>query len=491
MATLNEFRATDVPALMTTIEAEGISDITGRPNHSTLMRMINELSYAAANIDCSYSQYGFMHLVLPINLYLQLTGENIVLPVDPGKMPPYVQNADAATNHAILLQWQRRKGLFTQTANVNKALMAVAKAHINQETRNAMQTLFVGNVHRTFHEWFDNLCRRYGRPTPHEHNANIERMQEAWDPVTTDVATIIKRIRDGSIQAYYANQSFQEHQLVHMLETLILNTGQFARQYEQWRSRPAAERTWNNMETWATEMYDLWLETSQPAANHGYGGNAEGAPQDDAAVDAAYAESLNAFSQANADNASTFQNHSATINNLTNNIGSQLQAMQAQIQGLAMAVNARPANANPQQAPYQAPYQAPPAPQYQMPYQQPYQHSGGRGGRGGRNYYDPGASSHFFQTQGRGGGRYGGRGQQGGRGSYQQPQGQYTGNRGNQPMNPIKRHKNWNYCWTHGHDVEDWHNSQSCPNPRPGHVHSATRENRCGGSMKAIHKTQM
>jgi hypothetical protein len=280
------------------------------------MRMINELSYVAANFDCTYSQFGYMHLVLPTNLYLQLTGENIVLPVDPGEMPPYVQNADATINHAVLLQWQRRKGIHNQMVNVNKALMAVAKAHINQETRNAMQTLFVGNIHRTFHEWIDNICRCYGRPTPHEHTANIERMQEAWDPVTTDVATVIKRIRDGSIQAYYANQAFQEHQLVvHMLETLVLNTGQFACQYEQWRSRPAAERTWNNMEIWATEMYDLWLETSQPAANHGYGGNAEGVPED-AAAEAAYADSLSAFSEVNVHNASTFQNHSATINML-------------------------------------------------------------------------------------------------------------------------------------------------------------------------------
>jgi hypothetical protein len=42
--------------------------------------------------------------------------------------------------------------------------------------------------------------------------------------------------------------------------------------------------------------------------------------------------------------------------------------------------------------------------------------------------------------------------------SYQQ-QGQFAGYqqqglRRNQPMNPVKRHKNWNYCWSHGHDVE-------------------------------------
>jgi glycosylphosphatidylinositol transamidase (GPIT) subunit GPI8 len=86
-----------------------------------------------------------MHLNLPTNLYIQLIGENVVLPVDPGEMPPYIQNT---TNHAVLLQWQRRKGIYNynQMVNVYKALMAVAKAHLNQETQNAMQTLFVGNI---------------------------------------------------------------------------------------------------------------------------------------------------------------------------------------------------------------------------------------------------------------------------------------------------------------------------------------------------------
>jgi hypothetical protein len=283
-----------------------------------------------------------------------------------------------------------------------------------------------------------------------------------------------------------------------MLETLILNTGQFARQYEHWRSQPAADHTWNNMEMWATEMYDLWLETSQPASNHGFGGNAEG-PLEDAAAEAAYADSLSAFSEVNVHNASTFQNLSAANNTLTNSIGAQLQAMQTQLQGLAMAVNARPANL---QQPQTQAYHPPATPQYQAAYKQPYQpannYSGGRGnsGRGGgRGFYlDSGTINQYFGRGRSGGGRYSARGNQGARMGYQtsgQPAGYQQPARGNQPMNPVKRHKNWNYCWTHGHDIEDWHNSQSCPLPRMGHIHTATRENRCSGSMKAIHKTQM
>jgi len=65
---------------------------------------------------------------------------------------------------------------------------------------------------------------------------------------------------------------------------------------------------------------------------------------------------------------------------------------------------------------------------------------------------------------------------------------QFTG----QPSapNPRKYFQNWNYCWTHGCDIADWHTSSSCPKPRTGHVFYATRDNMCGGSTKAIHKTQ-
>jgi hypothetical protein len=108
------------------------------------------------------------------------------------------------------------------------------------------------------------------------------------------VATIIKHVRDSSIQAYFAQQPFQQHQSVHIMKTLILNSGLFAHQYEQWCARPTAKHTWNNMENWATKMYDLWLDTSKPAANHRYGCNVMGEAEDATEAETAYAESLTA-----------------------------------------------------------------------------------------------------------------------------------------------------------------------------------------------------
>eukprot|EP00804_Cyclotella_cryptica_P028166 CCRYP_011031-RA/>CCRYP_011031-RA protein AED:0.84 eAED:0.44 QI:0/-1/0/1/-1/1/1/0/178 len=57
--------------------------------------------------------------------------------------------------------------------------------------------------------------------------------------------------------------------------------------------------------------------------------------------------------------------------------------------------------------------------------------------------------------------------------------------------NPVKYHKNWNYCWSCGYDVADDHHSSACPYPKPGHVYHATWENPCNGCQKNKHKTQM
>jgi hypothetical protein len=57
------------------------------------------------------------------------------------------------------------------------------------------------------------------------------------------------------------------------------------------------------------------------------------------------------------------------------------------------------------------------------------------------------------------------------------------------PSNNLKHYHNWNYCWSHGCNIPDWHNSMTCPNKSQGHMDYATRENMMGGSMKASHKT--
>ena len=55
----------------------------------------------------------------------------------------------------------------------------------------------------------------------------------------------------------------------------------------------------------------------------------------------------------------------------------------------------------------------------------------------------------------------------------------------------IKKALNWNYCWTHGHDVGNDHTSATCIFLAPGHNYQATKTNTMGGSDRCIERTQM
>ncbi len=57
------------------------------------------------------------------------------------------------------------------------------------------------------------------------------------------------------------------------------------------------------------------------------------------------------------------------------------------------------------------------------------------------------------------------------------------------PPNPYKHWENWNYCLTHGGDVEDWHTSATCGYWRLAHNPNATRANIMDGLVAGMHKT--
>jgi hypothetical protein len=54
---------------------------------------------------------------------------------------------------------------------------------------------------------------------------------------------------------------------------------------------------------------------------------------------------------------------------------------------------------------------------------------------------------------------------------------------GRQQQQPPRIYNNDNYCWSHGYNVHDSHDSSTCRTCLPGHQHAATRANTMGGSQ--------
>jgi hypothetical protein len=493
------YKAPDVAALVDIIETEGIESLAGRPDCHKLIKLVNQLANGCRNIDCDYSNYGMSWLVFPQALYQSLTGENIVAPIQPPLVPPYNPNSTQQQNAVISIQWQKNKELYDQMVNTNKALISITKAKLDPKFRAQLSNMFVGTPDRTFQAFYNRLNAKFGRPSPHDITKNDERMRGPWD-VTDDISFLIKQIRDGAVFAYFVSQQKTDKELVTLGEKAILDTGLFATQYQGWKRRPENNRTWTDFEEYWQSEYDLWHETSNTAAQVGYGGNIN-QDTETQETEQAYFSSLQHFGETNSHNAATFNTLSATNAQMANSIQSQIADLTRKMEQLANGVQAPPPvqhNMTYQPAPVaQTPvYNQPPFAQMQQqqytqapPMQQYYGNRAlrrtverGRGNRQRRRSAYQQGNNPSQQQQWAGPTDHP---------NAQQPaqqQGFYTRQT---HTNPIKYHKNWNYCWSCGYDVANDHTSVSCPYPRQGHVYHATRTNTCNGCQKNKHKTQM
>eukprot|EP00804_Cyclotella_cryptica_P012637 CCRYP_016910-RA/>CCRYP_016910-RA protein AED:1.00 eAED:1.00 QI:0/-1/0/1/-1/1/1/0/517 len=496
------YKAPDVASLVDIIETEGIDNLEGRPDCHKLVKLVNQLANGCRNIDCDYSNYGMSWLVFPQALYASLTGKNIVAPIQPPLVPPYNANGTQQENAVISIQWQKNKELYEQMVNTDKALIAITKSKLDPKFRAQLSNMFVGTPNRTFQAFYLRLNTKFGRPSPHDITRNDERMRSASD-ATDDISFLIKQIRDGTVFAYFVGQQNTDKELVTLGEKAILNTGLFATQYQGWKRRPDQDRTWTDFEEYWQAEYDLWHETSNIAAQIGYGGNVT-TDNDSQETELAYFTSLQHFVETNSHNAATFSTLSATNAQMANSIQTQIADLTCKMEGLANAVHvAQPAQPAPTYAPYQQattgqPHNPGPQPTYQPIQGQVYMH--------GQAYVPQPPPQRPYGN--RGYGRHGGSrcrgGQHCGRHNAQyrtipthptpwpappypphhtQPtqQGFY-----HKPThtNPVKYHKNWNYCWSCGYDVADDHHSGTCLYPKQGHVYHATRENPCNGCRK-------
>jgi hypothetical protein len=219
----------------------------------------------------------------------------------------------------------------------------------------------------------------------------------------------------------------------------------YSKEYKNWiasehETPPIVETIDSFKEYWAAAI-SLVNQTSIPAAHHGYG---MAAMDDDTSI-ALYGELLASFGAAYAATQESMKSQATTM--------AAMQGQLANIQQFCMAVNQQPPPT----------IYAPPQQQQQQNTRRNNRRNGGSGGANGTGSFPQQPT--WFGVNGAG---------------AQQP---------TRPPTPYKRWENWNYCSTHGGDVDDSHTSMTCGNRGPTHNQNATRANIMGGSIAGMHKS--
>jgi len=202
----------------------------------------------------------------------------------------------------------------------------------------------------------------------------------------------------------------------------------------------------------------------QTASQFGYGMSAK--PNTESTIadeNNTYDESVRSFSHTYVANQAAIYNLTETNAFLSTNVANPMQQLQVQLNGIQQQMRQLAINAK---APPPPPIQYNPSmqplplnmPLLQTAYQANNNNDNNRHG-GRNNNKDPPSND--------------------GSGYYSAKQ---------RNLNPVKHFNNWNYCRSHGYGVEDWHKSETCPNPDHNHIWNASQNNLMGVHDKTKHK---
>jgi hypothetical protein len=326
---------------------------------------------------------------------------------------------------------------------MNAALSDVFLANLPKAIRQTYEPIRMKEPNTVFLHMFNWFIEKYGKTTTEDREDNRQRMAADWQP-SDGFEPLATRLFIGASYASAARYPMDDRDVIDIGLRVIKRCGMYSEEYKNWIARehetpPIVETIDSFKEYWAAAI-SLVNQTSIPAANHGYG---MAAMDEDTSI-ASYGESLANFGAAYAATQESMKSQATTM--------AAMQGQLANIQQFCMAVN-----------------QQPPSTIYAPPQQQ--QHNTRRNNR-----------------------RNGGSGGANGTGSFPQQPTWFGGNgagtqQPTRPPTPYKRWENWNYCSTHGGDVDDSHTSMTCGNRGPTHNQNATRANIMGGSVAGMHKT--
>ena len=389
----------------------------------------------------------------------------------PNDTPVYISTASSAENMAARDAWQLNMKYWEKDMNMNKALTMRFLSLISAEYRIAYNNSLSEDPNKRFIDTLDFFYEQYGIQDEAEIEQNRESMKQPWD-INQGFALLKNRIDDGMAYASFAKQAIEPSDALNMFITVLVATGLFQTQYEEWHALPEDEKNLTNAFIWWDKKVRIKARFTKTAATMGrgphYGMNAQGQLEEhQPGADAQYEGLVEEFARGQAE-------AQGPMNNLANGIPQVLEQMQHQSMAMQqmqqqMAMNAQ-AMAMQQQ------------PAWQQQQRQPAQQSSNNNRRNfSNNRRNSGNSNNSsnnrtrWNNTGTNTGRTNSSGTPGARWS-----------RANFPSN-VRSDDTPFYCWTHGHDVT--HNSGACKTRCTGHRNNATTHIGTDGNPANAHRT--
>ena len=140
------------------------------------------------------------------------------------------------------LKWQAHKIKNENINNMNEALTGLFLAAILSEFKQHLDNDLVGITTQPFWTIFQSFLDRYGQVSPYDIQANCKRMENSLIQGKS-IEKLFAQINDAYEYGIFAGHALSEADMVQTGEILILNHGNYATEYKEWRALPAANQT--------------------------------------------------------------------------------------------------------------------------------------------------------------------------------------------------------------------------------------------------------
>jgi hypothetical protein len=430
----------------------------------------------------------------------------------PGPHHTFPDGADRNIMEQAKTVWTANSDVYNSEQNVDRAVIAALDTSIPDDFKSGGMATngWSGNINAR--EIIANLKDKYGTPGPAD-KAKIEAIyMKPYNP-SRPIESMFKELETARMMSILAHVPYSDAQILDKALTKIQVTNQYRNALVDWALLVAENATNNNWDDFKDHFIQAYT-ANQAALTVTHGGYHGAANTTEEYLDDDSLESIQAsLASLQMANNATAQATNDQLSNLTASTQQQItqltqqMAMLANSQQMQMRPNPIPHYSMPPPVHHQAQMaQQPPMPPHIPAYIPSPQHT------------QPTNQTSYDRSGSR---RYSGRGrrnQRGGRrtapppnttaGNYHEyghippPNNQMATQHGQPPRTPYsnttKHFANWNYCYSCGFDVEEWHTGITCPQPKPGHQPQCNRQNFQGykdaghrPSAKAQHKQNL
>ena len=406
----------------------------GQPNYESIESVRKMCCENVISIPCNRGggQHGWLGMLIDAGLFNLITGWPWNPPVQQPPLPTFAPGATAAEIKQTELQHRYYTDEYNTGQLVDAACRKILLDCFDPQYLKALKHSVTGFNNVTSRTILQYLFAAYGRITSSEITANQNKFMEAYD-ASQPIATLFDRIEECVNFAQDAGQPYTAPQIINNTRTLIQATGHYKRPIREWkRQYQVANQTWPLFKAHFHEAYmDLIEDDDLTAGAQCSSANLAYTPHAAANV----AQSLE-------QTASNLDNFCSETTAACANLAASMEADKQLITSLTEQIKTlTTTNAKLVLA---------------LTQQQGTSTSGG------------GRASTSGGGQPAGGGR-----------PAVAPLG-YTSD--NVPITD-----NDEYCWSHGFQCKEGHNSKTCKKRRTGHIEAATKDNIMGGNTRGRH----